>query len=238
MKTPNMRRLIPLIPLLSFALVARVAADTIQVDLGPLLNARIVTTLTAGKLVTWTDALDAITSGEATRAAALAMGEPFADALPDDGVFAANARHPLIRLSFSNAEPVAKQVRRSKGEDDFVISVPAAHYTQFWIVVMSGYGDSTLKLQLRYADGHAETQDLHVPDWYFPLKEGDPRGVNLAVNMGKWSSSNHLMEKDHHYLHAFDLAPDPKRMLVSVELSKTAKAVLTLWGATGVTTAH
>ena len=216
------------------ALAASAAEPVTQVDLGPLLNARIVTTLTAGRLVPWRDALDGITSGEATHAAAVAIGEPFSQALPDDGIFPETDAHPRVALSFSNAEGSANQVRRSLAADSYVIPVPPARYSQFWIIVMSGYGESTVHLSLTYAEGPPGTTDMVIPDWYFPIKQGTPHAVNLASDMGKWSSSNHLMEKDHHFLHAFDLSPDPKRVLVGVAVSKTAKAVLTLWGATAV----
>jgi hypothetical protein len=209
----------------------------VQIALGPLLNARIVTTLTAGRLVPWRDALDGVTSGEATRAAALRIGQPFSLALPDDGVFPATDRHPLVKLAFSNAEGGSNQVRRSLSEDAYAIPVPPGRYGQFWIFVMSGNGESTLRLRLSYADGHGEESSLVIPDWYFPVKDGEARRVNLASDLGKWSSSSELMEKDHHYLHGFDLGPDPRRVLISVRVSKTAKAVLTLWGATAVAAA-
>jgi hypothetical protein len=212
-------------------------ATTVQIALGPLLNARIVTTLTAGRLVPWRDALDGVTSGEATRAAALRIGQPFARALPDDGVFPATDQHPEVRLAFSNAEGGADQVRRSLAQDAYTIAVPPGRYGQFWIFVMSGNGESTLRLRLSYADGPGEVSDLVVPDWYFPVKDGEAGRVNLASDLGKWSSANQLMEKDHHYLHGFDLAPDSRRVLVSVGVAKTAKAVLTLWGAAAVAAA-
>ena len=140
-------------------------ADTsaVQVGLGPLLNARIVTTLTEGRLVPWRDALDGVTSGEATRAAALHIGQPFAQALPDDGVFPATGRHPRVELAFANAEGVSNQVRRSLAEDAYTIPVPPGRYGQFWIFVMSGNGESTLRVRLTYADGHDEESASSSP---------------------------------------------------------------------------
>ncbi len=215
--------------------VAHSASETVQIDIRALCNARIVTTFAAGRLVPWRDSLDGSTSGEATLAAAKKIGEPFTQALPDDGVFPANDRHPRAELHFSNADGTGNQVKRSLAADDYVIAVPSQAYRELWLFVMSGFGESTLKVHLAYADGGEDLRDLVVPDWYFPVKDGDPHRVDLAEDLGKWNAQNHQMEKDHHFLHGFDLSPDPKRVLVTLKISKTAKAVLTLWGVTGVT---
>jgi hypothetical protein len=216
-------------------LTAPLAATTVQVDLQPLFNARIVTTLTAGRLIPWRDSLDGSTSGEATLAAAVKIGEPYAQALPDDGVFPATARHPRVVLAFTNVDGSGNQVRRSVGADEFTLEVPRQSYRQFWIFVMSGNGESHLRVRLVYASGPAEEQDVVVPDWYFPVSTIDPHRVNLAEDLGKWSQENRMMEKDHHYLHGLDLGPDSRRVLVAVTIRKSRAAVLTLWGATGVT---
>jgi hypothetical protein len=225
-----------LVVLLAAGLVtASLSAAPVAVDLRSLFNARIVTTLTDGQLAPWREALDGVTSGEATRAAAERIGEPFAQALPDDGVFPATARHPRIALAFGNADGHGNQVRRSLGADEFSFAVPAYAYREFWIFVMSGNGESHLRVDLKYADGTIGSQELIVPDWYFPVPADDPHRLNLAEDLGKWSRENRLMEKDHHYLHGLDLRPDSSRVLVAVTIHKAAPAALTLWGATGIT---
>src|SRR5258708_5430768 len=92
---------------LSFAMgvvaVARVArADqVVQVPVDALLNARAVTTLTGGRLVTWTVGIDGNGSadGYLTAAASKFHNDPPAlKALPDDGRFPADARHPEVVL--------------------------------------------------------------------------------------------------------------------------------------------
>jgi hypothetical protein len=207
----------------------------VQIDVQSLLNARIVTTLTDGRLVPWRDSLDGSTSGEATLAAATKIGEPFSRALPDDGLFPARGDRPRVELHFTNTDGTGNQVRRSLAADEYTIPVPSHAYRQFWIFLMSGFGESTLHVRLAYTDGSAEVRDLVIPDWYFPVPAGDARRVNLADDLGKWNQANHLMEKDHHFLHGFDLAPDPRRVLAAVTITKLPKAVLTLWGAVGVT---
>ena len=228
----------PLARLLT-ALLALVPAlaigETLQIRLDPLLNARIVTVVSTGQLVPWSDALDGVTSGEATEAAAQKIGEPFMQALPDDGVFPATAQHPRVELLFTNASATGNQVRRSLAADEYTVVTPSRRYRQLWIFVMSGMGESTLHLSLNYADGTVTKRVLIVPDWYCSVSDGDARRINLATNLGKWSKDNHLMEKDHHYLHGVDLAPDSRRELVKVMMTKSAPGVLTLWGITGVT---
>lgn len=211
------------------------SADTVQLNVRPLFNARVVTTLTEGQLVTWRDALDGVTSGEATLAAAEKMGQPFTQALPDDGVFPATERNPRVELGFSNADGRGNQVRLSLGTDDYTIDAPRRAYRQLWIFVMSGNGESHLHITLSYADGAKTERALVVPDWYFSAPAADPRRINLATDIGKWSRENRLMERDHHYLHGLDLQPDPARELIAVSIQKEAAAALTLWGVTGVT---
>lgn len=210
-------------------------AATLQVDLTSLLNARIVTTLSGGRLVPWTDALDNAGSGEATCSAALRMGDANPRALPDDGLFPATASHPRVRLHFSDARATGDQVHRSVGRDDFKIAVPPTHYRQLWIFCMSGLGKSLLTVTLSYTDGSSVQKRLTVPDWYFPAQDNDPRLCNLAGNLGKWGKDNRMMEKDHHYLVGIDLAPDARRTLTGVRIEKSDSGVLTLWGMTGVT---
>lgn len=216
-------------------LTNQVPGSTLQVDLRLLLNARIITTLTGDQLVPWRDALDGVTSGEATLAAARRIGAPFAQALPDDGIFSATDRHPRVELFFSNADGTGNQVRRSLAEDAYTLVPPPRAYVQFWIFVMSGNGESKLRVHLLYAAGADEVRELIVPDWYFPIRDGEAHRINLAENLGKWSSANQLMERDHHFLHGLELRPDRLRVLVGVRVEKAAPAVLTLWGATGVT---
>ena len=228
--------LVGLLATLVFILAALPAtAATLQIDLGPLLNARVVTTLSDGRLVPWTDALDNAGSGEATRSAALRMGDANPRALPDDGSFAATARHPRVRLHFSDARDTGDQVHRSVGRDDFKIAVPPTHYRQLWIFCMSGLGKSLLTVTLSYADGTSVRERLTVPDWYFAAPDNDPRLCNLAGDLGKWGKDNRMMEKDHHYLVGIDLAPDARRTLTGVRIEKGDSGVLTLWGVTGVT---
>jgi hypothetical protein len=227
-----LRRLVSIFCLL--IVTAQAHASTVQLDIMRLLNARVVTTVHEGKLVTWPDSLDNAGSGEATQAAADLMDKPGLKALPDDGFFPATKQRPEVRLYAANHRPTGPQVRRSVGADHFEIRVPAVNCRQAWLFFMSGCGDSTLHFTLHYQDGTSEKRDMKAPDWWNAADPKDPTQCDLAVDLGKWDNQNRMMETDHHYIVGLDLRPNPKRVLVRIEVEKDAPAVLTLWGATVV----
>jgi hypothetical protein len=209
------------------------AAQTIQVDVKALLNARPVTVTNAGKLVAWTQGLDGDYSGEATMAAGKLMGDALPKALPDDGKFAANDKHPEIILHFANEDVTGMQVRRSTTSDTFSFAVPVGKYSKMAIFSMSANGPSQLTVQLFYSD-EIETRNLTVPDWYNLLPAGDADRYYVAYDLAKWSKDNKKTEPDHHYLYGLELKPDPSKTLTRIKVGKSPGGAHTFWGATGV----
>jgi len=214
--------------------VARTDGRVIQIDVKPLLNSRPVSTTQAGRVISWTEGLDGDWSGEATLSAAEAMGNGKLPALPNDGSFPANSRHPAVILNFSDADATGPQVRRSLREDAYKFSVPAGQYSRLILFCMSANGSSQIDAVLTYGDGAVEHRSVVVPDWYNPIAETDVDGFNLALDLPKWNKTNQMTEKDHHYLHGFELRPSPGKTLNSVAINKPAEGTLTFWGATGV----
>jgi len=206
----------------------------VQIDVKSLLNARPVTTWTDGKVISWTEGLDGDWSGEATSAAATAMGTSTFGALPGDGRFPATDRHPEVRLNFADTDDRSPQVRRSEGADAYDFSVPQKNYSQFLLFCLSANGSSKIDVALSYLDGYTEEKRLEVPDWYNPIPEKDPNRFNLARDLAKWSKSNQMMETNHHYLYGLNLEPQPGRVLNHVAVHKSPGGTLTFWGATGV----
>jgi hypothetical protein len=220
-------------PACLLGLAALAAADTVQIPVGTLLNARPVTTLTGGALIAWTEGLDGPYSGEATASAARRMGDAVPKALPDDGFFPATSRHPEVRLHFDNADGTGKQVRRSMEADTFSFAVPPGRYRRLMVFCMSANGASSLSARIDYSDG-SEERALSVPDWFNPVAESDPNRFNLASDLAKWDQANRKTEPDHHYLHGLELNPMATRTLNRVRIAKTRAGVLTFWGATGI----
>jgi hypothetical protein len=221
--------------LFASACVSSRGAETIQVDVRSLLNARPVTIVSAGKLVAWTEGLDGDYSGIATMAAGKLMGDAVPKALPDDGRFPATDKHPEVVLHFRNEDATGKQVRRSMGADTFTAVVPPGRYTRLSIFCMSANGASSLSVQLQYSDG-TETRALTVPDWYHQLPSGDANRFYLAYDLAKWDKANRKTEPDHHYLFGLELSPAQGRVLTAFKVTKTAAGALTFWGATGMRT--
>jgi hypothetical protein len=227
---------ISLLPVL-FGLSVR-ASEIIQVDVRPILTGRTVTTYTDGKLVPWTKGVDGggRADGYMTQKASAANGDANANALPDDGGFAANASHPFVRLNFSNVDGKGSQTRSVEGEGGFSFPVPKRQYHRMMVFMTSSEGPSHLHFQLKYADGTVDQREILLPDYYNVAPAGDINVFSLATNLAKWNAAGRMTEPNHHQIHGLDLHPDARKKLVSVEVHKAAPGYLVFWGATGVTT--
>ncbi len=219
-------------PCQGYACMEGTQGATVQFEMGGLLNARPVTTVSNGKLVPWVESLDGTGSGEATMAAGKLMGDALPKALPDDGRFPANDRHPEVLLHFSNSDATGKQVHRSLAADTFSLPAVPGNYSHLSVFCMSGNGPSSLNIKLIYQDG-MEIRNVVVPDWYTQIAGSDTTRYNLAQDLAKWNQANQKMESDHHYLYGLSLSPNRARILTRMEVIKTKPGVLTFWGATG-----
>ena len=216
------------------------AAETIQIPVDGLLTARSVTTLTNGALVSWTVGVDEGGTGDGflTSAASKFHKDPaIVKALPDDGKFPADNRHPEIVLHFSNdADPASQQTRPVKGVGEFSFPTPAAEYEKLFLVFTSGEGASALTFTLTYADGTTDVVNQSLPDYYIPIPATDPVFFNLALDLAKWRQSNAVADGAHHFIDGVELHPAAGKVLTGVKVAKTAAAFLVFWGATGIAT--
>ena len=213
----------------------RDAALTVQLPVKALLNARVVTTVSNGTLIPWNKGIDDKWSGLATRGAADAMGSQAKFALPDDGVFPANAFHPAVRLHFANANASESQVRFTGKQvaDRYAIGTGDERYASLSLFFMSAFGTSEISVELAYTDKTTELKQYAVVDWAALVPETETRYF-LAANLAKWGPKNTELEKDHHYLLGINLQPDPAKAIARVTISKPASATsLVFWGATG-----
>ena len=228
-------RLFRLLCLFAFSAVrllgAAEPARAIQIDVQELLNARVVTVVKDGALVTLRDDIDGA-GGLATQAASLLMGNKEAHPLPDNPHFPATDRHPEAVLHYANGDATSNQMRRAQGEDTFFFTVPAEHYSHLHLYCSSGWGASQLQVKLIYNDQPVERRSVEVPDWFWELKSDDPIRSYLALNLGKWTKKNEMAERDHHFIFALDLAPSPERVLNRVGIHKLEKGLLGFYGAT------
>ncbi|HXI57095.1 MAG TPA: hypothetical protein VNO55_13600, partial [Polyangia bacterium] len=219
---------------------AAIAAETIQIPVDSVLNTRSVTTLTGGALVTWIMGVDGggTADGYLTSAASKFHNDPPAiKALPDDGRFPADDRHPDIVLHFSNdASAASQQTRFVKGAGEFSFATPAAQYQKLFLFLTSAEGASMLRIVLTYADGTTDVTNQSLPDYYNPIPAGDPVFFNLALNLAKWNKQNTIAETNHHFIDGVELHPTGARVLTDVTVTKGAAGYLVFWGATGVAT--
>ena len=216
------------------------AAETIQIPVDALLTARSVTTLTGGALVSWTVGVDEGGTGDGfltSAASKFHKDPPTVKALPDDGRFPADNRHPEVVLHFSNdADPASQQTRPVKGAGEFSFPTPAAQYEKLFLIFTSGEGASALTFTLTYADGTTDVVNQLLPDYYIPIPATDPVFFNLALDLAKWRMQNTVADGAHHYIDGVEIHPAATKVLTAVKVAKTAAAFLVFWGATGIAT--
>lgn len=221
------------------ALPAR--ADTVvQLPLTGILDARSVTTLTAGQLVVFTLPTDGgnLQNAFATRAVAAQRGKPENNALPNDGRFPASMRHPEVVLHFSNdADPASPQTHLVPPATDVEILLPVATYSRVFFFVNGAAGGTNVTATLHYTDATTDVTKVMVPDYYADLPEGDPLLFNLAQNLAKWDKTTNVNEADHHNITGVMLTPKSlQKQLNGLTLQRDATGNLVLWGATAIAT--
>jgi hypothetical protein len=219
---------------------ARAADTTVQIPLTALLDARSVTTLTAGKLVVWTLPTDGggLQNAFATHAVATAQNLPAeaTNTLPDDGHFPANTRHPDVVLNFSNdADAASPQTHLVMPSAMFSFPVPAATYSKLFLFFNGAANGTTIKVTFTYSDG-MDAQNATIPDYYADVDPADPVIFDLATNLAKWSKTTQVAEANHHNITGAELHPTAGKTLTSVTVERGPNGYLVFWGATGVAT--
>ncbi len=212
------------------------AETVVQIPLTGVLDARSVTTLTQGNLVVFTLPTDGgnLQNAFATKAVALLKGKPVENALPDDGKFPANDKHPEVVLHFSNdADAASPQTHLVPVSGMFSFPVPVATYSKFFLFFNGAAGGTTIKVTFTYADA-MDTQNATIPDYY--SDPTDPTVFNLAPNLAKWDKTTTINEANHHNINGVALTTLPSKLLTSVKVERGAQGNLVFWGATGVAT--
>ncbi len=211
-------------------------ADVVQVPVDPLLNGRPVTTLSGGQIVTWTAGVDD-TDGLMTEAAEANLDQT-GTALPDDGTFPTDSRHPEIVLHFSNdASATSSQALSVPDAGSFAIPVPVATYSSVYLVFTSSYGASALTATMNYVDGSSVVTNVTVPDWATGAPADDPVLFDLISGMHKWTNQNQEVDTPSHTLTGVELTAEPGKVLTAIQVEKpNAGQLLIFWGATGVAT--
>ena len=207
----------------------------IQINIDTPLNARPVTTLTGGKLVTWTKGIDGDGQGDGslTMKAALFNGDKDPHALPNNSFIDATPAHPAIKLHYSNSNGVKNQAHYVSGAGSFGFYVPPKKYMGMYLSLTSAEGGSQLHCELTYKDG-VEKKDFWLPDYYNDIVAKDSCLSYVVHDLGKWDNKNIMVELNHHNIDALNIYPDPKRILLYIKVAKDSGGYLVFWAATGV----
>ncbi|MCX5682343.1 MAG: ThuA domain-containing protein [Planctomycetota bacterium] len=208
----------------------------VQVDVSALLNARPVTTLTAGKLVTWTMGIDGggKGSGYLTMAAAQAVGDKEPKALPDNPLIPASESRPEMLLHYSNEDGKGNQACVVANEE-LTLPVTKKKYRHMFLAWTSAEGSSQIKIELGYSDGTSDARTVTIPDYYNDAPANNSAFSYVVRDLAKWGPTNKMSEANHHNIHAIDIAPDVTRELASIKIAKEpGRSYLLFWAATGV----
>jgi hypothetical protein len=210
-------------------------ADTIQVNVKSILNARSVSTFSNGKIYTWTRGIDGNGYGDgyATHSVAVHQNRTDVLTLPDSARFPANAAHPTMILNYSNSDSTGFQTHYLSGADSVTFSVPQGEYSALYLALTSSEGSTAISVVLTYLDGPA-TSSFTLPDYAQGLSQGV---FYVDSNMAKWNNQNVPVELTGHNLNGLVVPTNSSKTLTSVKLiKKTAGSYLVFWGATGVAT--
>ncbi len=208
---------------------------TIQFDVKSLLNARVVTTIRNGELITWNKGIDGSWSGLATRSAADAMGSKDKIAFPDNGIFQAGKFNPQVVLNFSNKDAAGNQVRFTDKNvaDSYSFNVTENLYSNISLFFMSAFGTSNFTVEITYSDKTSEVKKYSLEDWATRFPENEAKYF-LSANLAKWGDKNTELEKDNHYLAGINIMPSQKKKVVKITINKPAsETTFTFWGASG-----
>ena len=218
-----------------YAMADSIKPSVVQIDLGKLLNARVVFTQKDGQLQPADHSLDrGTTSVLTTQSAAEVSKAGKIVPLPDSGFFAANQEHPDVQLAYGTAGDGPQVYQTTAKTETCSIPVPTNHYSQMQLFFISAQGPTPISVKLLYADGSSDERVTLVPDFYFLLKPADKGWFVLAENFGKVNKKGLMTEYDHHFIHGFNLDPNPAKVLQQVEITKQdSGSVLNLFGGIG-----
>lgn len=210
--------------------------SVVQVDVAAVLNARVVMTAVQGEVNPADHAVDrgnsTLITGEAARERA---GAPLVT-LPDDALFPATARHPAVQLHFASTSGKPQVHRSGPGAETYSFAVPPRRYAQMQLFFLSGNGATPLALRLHYADGTVSARQTRAEDWFNPAGPDNALWFNLAAGFGKTDRDGKMLEVDHHYIHGYNVNPDPEKKLARIEIEKqNSPSTLNFFGATGDT---
>lgn len=242
---PHMKRFFQFLAIGSLAVATFAADQVVQIPVASILKTRTVTTLTNGKLVTWTPGggIDGNGGGNGllTTAASIFHGDKNTIALPDSSLIPANTRHPEMQLHYSNNDGTGFQTRNIKAADtnSFTITIPNGSYSKIFLAMTSAEGDANLRFTLVYTDTSV-IKPVVLKDYGTGMTSISPTDTvlfYLIKNMGKWGTTNNLAEAGNHNIDGIELHPLTTKTLTEIKVKKMGGAAyVVFWGATGIAT--
>ena len=149
-------------------LTAATKPSAVQIGLGELLNARVVTTQADGRLQLADHSLDrGHDSVLITKSGADISQAGKLNPLPDSGFFAANAEHPDVQLPYGTAGGGPQVHQSAVKTETYSLPIPPNHYLQMQLYFISAAGPTPISVKLQYADGSSDQRATVVTDFYF-----------------------------------------------------------------------
>ena len=154
------------------------------------------------------------------------------DGLPNDGEFARNADHPLVKLGYSNTRN-GNNARQMEAGDTFEVEVPPGKYREIHVFATTGSGESDITVTEVY-EGFKAVNPLSVWDWF----DSQPDyGYALANGMDRARAvAKPCFDDDGATVWGYRIETDQQLPLSAVEITRTddSGAFLNVFGITGV----
>ncbi|HEY8928903.1 MAG TPA: hypothetical protein VIM55_06915 [Mucilaginibacter sp.] len=199
-------------------------------------NARPVSTLTNGKITTWTTGIDGDGKGDGylTLSAASFNGDKAPHALPDSSLIPANEQHPAIKLHYDNADEQHNQTYNIAGEDSVKFIFRDRKCKTIYLALTSSEGPSDISVTFNHKFAPAITKNFVVPDYYDDIKPDNPDFCYLVHDLAKWGPKNNMTEKDHHNIDLLKIDVSHQTYIRSITIKKGKRGYLVLWAAAAV----
>jgi len=199
-------------------------------------NARPLSTLTNGKIITWTTGIDGGGRGDGylTHAAALFNSDKEPHALPDSSLIPANEQHPAIKLHYDNADDQHNQTYNMAGEDSVKFNFSDRKCDTIYLALTSSEGPSDISVTFGHKFSPPVTKSFVVPDYYDDIKPNNSDFCYLVHDLAKWGPKNNMTEKDHHNIDLLKIDVSHQTYIRSITIKKGKRGYLVFWAAAAV----
>jgi hypothetical protein len=213
------------------------SAAPVQIDMTGSFNADVIVNGNTSGLDPTQDPVDNVSYSLATQKAMESTCSFVPKGLPNDGLFPANSKHPLVQLAYRNNRN-GMNARRSEAGDAFTVLVPQAKYQKVHLFMTSGDDPSDVKAILKYKGGSTTVKTFTVPDWFSSTT--GPGGYSLIGGLDRMTPTGGTCDESAAgvFAHVFGqkISANANKTLksITVEKADVTSSVLNTFGAIAI----